>query len=808
MFALAPAASTAAASAPLDVVDGNVYGWGWVSGTNSAPWTSTFPNDDAPFVDVAAEGESLGQKAILAVTASGDIVTQGDYNGVVALMPTSLASKHVIAVDLMRGEAATTMAAAVTDDGAITTWGTATQPPAEYQNPTAPTGVVDVQLGRGFGVALKDDGSLVAWGDAEFVASTPMASNVVKVISNVDRAIALTSDGEVLAWNDSSAATEPFVVDAPSSGIVDIGIGGSSSGANVGYAVTSEGEVITWGGGATGPRPVDMFPSDQVTDPVIALSETSGGFWGGVALTDQGEFVGWGGAENISTPQVNVEGHSVVSFSFAELSHFQIIFGPEDVAPPEPGVENRPRVVGDPVIGTSVTGTPATWNFEPTSRSSAWYAAPTADTPQEEWTQVGDADTLELTEALDGQFVVYRSTAVHENGETFVADSDPIGPVDTLTPALVESPKIQGVPLFSSQLIGLAAKFNFTPTTVSSGWYAADSADAAPEDWTLVSNVNPYKLAAPETGKYVVFRTTATDPEGGSWVEDSEPIGPVVKFASTTPPTITGNPVAGSTLTGTPGEFSFEPETVTYMWLIGGTQVVNVPPGDPVELPLTDEYVGKTIKLFEQGKVAGLTATGFSSETAAVIAPAVSTTEVSVSKASSTWGQAHTVTVQVAAGDAAPTGTVDIKVGSSTKTVELDDSGVAKLAVPTSLTVGKYAVTAAYSGNETVAASEGAATLSISKAKVSLSEKFAARIKKGSRAKGVVKAKVVGSALKVGGTVKIYKGKKVVGKGKLKGGKVKIKLKKLPKGKNKLVLKLPGTKNTKDAKKKFVIKVR
>ncbi|OUZ10552.1 hypothetical protein BHE97_07285 [Aeromicrobium sp. PE09-221] len=607
------------ATAAEPVVDGHVYGWGAEGTYDPKPWTLDFPNEQAPFVDVAVDGLSWGGHTTLAVTSGGDVVAQGDYGSIATLMPASLRSQHVTAIEIFSGRAA-----ALTQNGAIVTWANAPAPPAEYQNPSAPTGVIDVQLGgssdsTAFGVGLKGDGTVFSWGNSGLVSRTPALTDVVQIDANNNAAFAITSQGDLYAWSTSTlpglAGRIPDEV--RNATIVDVSLN-----TNVAYALTDAGEVLSWSGSASGNISEDQrFPADQVDDRVVALSSSNGRGTDQTALTESGEFITWGasGSDIRKPPPVNLDAQRVVAMETASSAHTAMIFGPADQEP-EPGVTSPPRVDGFPVVASELTGTPAQFNFETSNESNAWYYADAPDTPEGDWTRIGDTNPLPLTADLQGKYVVYRTQVEDPDGETWIADSTPIGPIEAQPPGVVEQPKINGIPVQNTQVTGIPATFNFPTETVVNEWYRADSADTPADQWTRVGNANPYRIVAADRDKYLVFRTTATDADGTVWTADSEPIGPIVQF-TVSAASIEGEPLVGSTLTGVPGEFSYEPETVRYFWLIGGTEVVNVPEGGSLDLVLSDEHVGKTVQFYVQGSLAGLNATNFSPPTAPVEVP-------------------------------------------------------------------------------------------------------------------------------------------------------------------------------------------
>ncbi|GAA4735232.1 hypothetical protein GCM10023350_18740 [Nocardioides endophyticus] len=127
------------------------------------------------------------------------------------------------------------------------------------------------------------------------------------------------------------------------------------------------------------------------------------------------------------------------------------------------------------------------------------------------------------------------------------------------------------------------------------------------------------------------------------------------------------------------------------------------------------------------------------------VAPARSTTTVTLGSPTTRYGTATTATVAVTAPDTNPTGPVSVVVGGRTLTGTLD-GGRATLRLPADLTPGQQAVRASYAGADGVTASTGTATLTVAKAtpriRLALVKKRVARSK---RAKVTVRVDVPGA---------------------------------------------------------------
>lgn len=170
------------------------------------------------------------------------------------------------------------------------------------------------------------------------------------------------------------------------------------------------------------------------------------------------------------------------------------------------------------------------------------------------------------------------------------------------------------------------------------------------------------------------------------------------------------------------------------------------------------------------------------------LTPASSTTSLSLTKATTTFGGANTATVNLRVGDAATAGKVAIAVdGKQLETVSVSSSGTATVKLPNTLSVGKHTITAELAAAPGIAGSKASASVTVNKAASKSSLKLSAsKIKKSKRATATVK--VTGSGVPSGyyptGTVTIQDGSKKIASVKITAGNkgtVKVKLPKISK---------------------------
>lgn len=167
---------------------------------------------DADIVDFAA-----GFDIDLALTSDGEILVWGQPRSGDLDVPASLDGKTVTQIDV--GSFGPVV---LTDDGKITTWGSLSPTPSEYEDEN----FVAVETGESTVLALNDEGKLFQWGAWGLGQSALPASLDGKTVTAFSIggswAMAATSDGEVVTWGnaDGGQTTLPAAVDGKA--IVDL----------------------------------------------------------------------------------------------------------------------------------------------------------------------------------------------------------------------------------------------------------------------------------------------------------------------------------------------------------------------------------------------------------------------------------------------------------------------------------------------------------------------------------------------------------------------------------------------------------
>lgn len=172
-------------------------------------------------------------------------------------------------------------AAALREDGTVTTWGTgAGTVPAGLSN------VVAVSAGDFYTLALKDDGTVVRWGSGAVTEPPAGLSNVVAISAGYNHCLALKSDGSVVAWGDGTLGATAVPTDLTNA--VAVVAGHSQS-----LALRSDGTVVFWGYGENTMRP----PEGLTNVTSLAMGMVTGGsveITHCLALLKDGKVTAWG----------------------------------------------------------------------------------------------------------------------------------------------------------------------------------------------------------------------------------------------------------------------------------------------------------------------------------------------------------------------------------------------------------------------------------------------------------------------------------------------------------------------------------
>lgn len=168
---------------------------------------------------------------------------------------------------------------ALLSDGSVKGWGDNVF--GQLDAPAGLTDAVAVSAGEWHSLALRKDGDVVGWGSDNFGAITPPVglSNVVAIETGRSRSVALKNDGTVVAWgwDEFGQSTVP-------NGLNNV-VAISSHGDHT-LALCEDGTVVAWGWNEYGQTNVPSGLSN-----VVAIAA---GAFNSMVMKSDGTFVGWG----------------------------------------------------------------------------------------------------------------------------------------------------------------------------------------------------------------------------------------------------------------------------------------------------------------------------------------------------------------------------------------------------------------------------------------------------------------------------------------------------------------------------------
>lgn len=289
-------------------------------------------------------------------------------------------------------------------------------------------------------------------------------------------------------------------------------------------------------------------------------------------------------------------------------------------------------------------------------------------------------------------------------------DGQPIGSSEARTlevdPGLraTTAPVIEGVPSVGQTITGTPPEWNHRGVSVSYQWL---------RDGSTISGArsSSYTLTTADFSRQVSLRVTGQRAGYSDGVVVSEPVtvteGEVI--VSTSPPIVSGTPVAGSRLSTTPGTWSQSSARYTYQWLRDGTPIGGAT-SSSYRLEPTD--AGRRIGVEVTAQRTGY-ASGSARSEMVQVDKLTSTTSSQLSNKRIRRGKSVRVSVTVDVPDvAAPVGRVRILDGRRTvKTVTLTTARAGDLTVRLrKLKAGKHQISARYLGNESTMGSSSRRT--------------------------------------------------------------------------------------------------
>jgi hypothetical protein len=303
----------------------------------------------------------------------------------------------------------------------------------------------------------------------------------------------------------------------------------------------------------------------------------------------------------------------------------------------EPSNDSPPTISGDARDGSTLTTAPGVWSgAQPISFSYRWERC---DEQGESCSPIEDADdpSYHLTPEDVGHTIKVAVTAANGDG-TATVSSSATPAVAAAAPSNTTPPTISGTARDGETLTADRGTWTGTPPiTYAYQWQrcAADGSDCVDIDGATGET---YTLTAPDAGHAVRVVVTASN-EAGPVVATSGATSAVTTNPpeNQAPPTITGTPRLGQTLTADPGEWSgTTPIQYAYQWQrcpASSLDCTAIPGATGETYTLTDDDVDARVRVVVTATHAQDSATATSTPAGPVTAAPAVLTPPSVSGA-------------------------------------------------------------------------------------------------------------------------------------------------------------------------------
>lgn len=141
-----------------------------------------------------------------------------------------------------------------------------------------------------------------------------------------------------------------------------------------------------------------------------------------------------------------------------------------------------------------------------------------------------------------------------------------------VAPTNITEPRITGAPVVASTLTATQGTWSGSPTSFSFRWVRCPASGGNPSgsDCTAIAGATTqsYEVSQRDVGRRLRVRVTATNADGSTTVASNptEVVRAAIRPTNTSPPTISGSPTVGSTLTADPGDWTGGNLTFAYSW--------------------------------------------------------------------------------------------------------------------------------------------------------------------------------------------------------------------------------------------------
>ncbi|HWJ81891.1 MAG TPA: hypothetical protein VNS55_06630 [Nocardioides sp.] len=351
-----------------------------------------------------------------------------------------------------------------------------------------------------------------------------------------------------------------------------------------------------------------------------------------------------------------------------------------------------PSISGNAKVGKTLEASPGAWSPDFGTTTYQWYAdgQPIAGATGQTYTP---------TAADLGKHITVKVTVARAGCTTSSAESSATSAVVKGTFDIVTHAAITGDPVVGRPLTVAGGTWSPTPSTTSYQW----TRGGAPIPGATGSSYTP---TPDDVGEFLAVTVTVTAPGYEDGHDTAAAEGQVQREAitNTTPPSVSGTPRAGQTLTASDGTWSVTPDDVAFQWFANG-QAIDGATGDSLVLD-DPALVGQQITVEATASKAGYNSESATSDAVGPVTKAPVTMTKTISTKHPLIGVTQVkIDVTVSAPDGLPvTGTVRVLVnGALLDSGSVDGDGTVRLVLPAFQNPGKHKVKIKYGGSQLLA---------------------------------------------------------------------------------------------------------
>jgi hypothetical protein len=273
---------------------------------------------------------------------------------------------------------------------------------------------------------------------------------------------------------------------------------------------------------------------------------------------------------------------------------------------PSPAPQNRslPRVQGLPRQGERLAAERGNWANSPSGYGFTWLRC---DRAGNGCSAIGGAhgSTYVLSSADVGHTIRLQVDARNAGGlaRAFSPPTAVVGaqPTPAAKPVNTAAPSIAGTAQEGKTLTGNRGSWSNNPSDYDYSWHRCDrSGDGC--DTIGSAKGTSYTLGGDDVGRTIRFRVRARNASGSDRASSSPTavVRAAAAPANRTPPTISGTPAEGATLTGSNGSWTHSPTAYAFVWYRcdrNGNNCSSISGARSGSYRLTSADVGATLRL-------------------------------------------------------------------------------------------------------------------------------------------------------------------------------------------------------------------